>query len=743
MMPLSLLALAVLQSEAKPLTFKLGPQGEIEGWLVAKEPKTPYAAEGGAWKFAYGSPKDGVDLQAVLGGENTYALAATTLVSDRSRKVTLLFGTDDGGTLTLNGQQLWQKTIVRGVKRDEEQVDLDLKAGENVLILRVDQGLRGWGFLARLRDSTGITSRVHVARTGNYPEIRIVAGMRDASGPFEASRAVGYAAFRDRTKLWNERVGKSAEVTKAIGWRGSVDGGINQWYTSHERIIREAYEKARAPHVARAQTPGPLFKEVKGEIGVRVMPGGRQFVDGKGKPFIPIGYNHNPDWTELHHANPMNPESYDPARADRWFANLKAHGVNVVRMMAETPPSGNLEDKVGTFSPEHMIWLDNLVTSARKHDVRIMLTPYDTFWMNLRADASPYWTMNGGPVDPARKIEWYTSPPVREAHKRRNRWLIDRYGNLDTIFVWEPMNEADIWWDPNPEQLSAWADDILKDARTYQKSRWGVDRLFSISSAHPMPTGGFAEFMFRRNDLDLANTHLYIGASRRQPKDPAEVVAAEAEGIRHALRQIRDNRPYIDTENGPIDDWIEDEKIDDAVFHDQSWAHLASGGSGSGFRWPYRGPHHITPGMLAHLKRMRAFTDAVDWTKLTGKVTPVEFPNAVETGGSTPGGNQAPGGPNPDAKVANRTLLGGTLVATGYATPRGALLFLARTSASKLGERVVLPLPPGLQTAPAGAGRRGRAPRVWDTGRSVWVPSSNRSAVVLPPNVRSVCAVWD
>ncbi|RYG79111.1 hypothetical protein EON77_09660, partial [bacterium] len=144
-MTLLALALATLQADARPVTFRLGPQGEIESWLVAKEPKSPYRAEGGEWRFAYASPKDGLDLGRALGGEKTYGLVGTTLVADRARRATLLFGTDDGGTLTLNGRQLWSKTIVRGVVRDEERVELDLQPGENTLIFRVDQGVGGWG----------------------------------------------------------------------------------------------------------------------------------------------------------------------------------------------------------------------------------------------------------------------------------------------------------------------------------------------------------------------------------------------------------------------------------------------------------------------------------------------------------------------------------------------------------------------------------------------------------------------
>jgi mannan endo-1,4-beta-mannosidase len=80
----------------------------------------------------------------------------------------------------------------------------------------------------------------------------------------------------------------------------------------------------------------------------------------------------------------------------------------------------------------------------------------------------------------------------------------------------------------------------------------------------------------------------------------------------------------MDTENGPIDRWIADEKLDNEVFHAMSWAHLASGGAGSGLRWPYRNPHHLTEGMLDTLKLMSEFVKEVDWKALSSRHTTIK-----------------------------------------------------------------------------------------------------------------------
>lgn len=537
---------------------------------------------------------------------------------------------------------------------------------------------------------------------GSYPEIRMA---RHLPGAFDADLAERYVALDRTARRWDERIGGGAvfrnlPLRQPAGFGSAED--LNALNRDHLKVLDGAFRRVRAPFVARAQNPGPLFPNVAAEPPVAVLPGGRAFQAADGKPYVPIGYNHNLDWTELEKANTLA-DDYDPNAADRWFAKLAANGVNLVRMMVETPPSGNLEEKVGTFRYEHMLWLDRVVAAARKSGVRLMLTPYDTFWMNVRQETSPYWEANGGPL--GYKPGWYEKPELRAAHKRRLHWLIDRYGNLGTVFAWEPMNEVDLWWDAPPATIGKWADDVVEDARAYQRKRWGVARLFTLSIADPLPRGPLADLAFRRPDLDIANVHLYIGASR-DPREPWVAVPTEAEGVRHALSEVRDGRPFMDTENGPIDRWVPDPKLDDAVFHDQSWSHLASGGAGSGLRWPYRGPHHLSDGMLAHLKAMRRFCDSVDWRALSGAWSPIE--------------------------ITGSGVVGEGIVGTGYRAGEHGMAFAARKGklgAAMAGEiRVTVP----------GA----RAGRVWDAEAGRWIGYAEGGGFVLPGSVRSAALVW-
>ena len=59
------------------------------------------------------------------------------------------FGTNDGGRLWVNGQQVWDYTPERGLKPDADQVPVFLKKGKNTLLLKVEQRGNKWGFCFR------------------------------------------------------------------------------------------------------------------------------------------------------------------------------------------------------------------------------------------------------------------------------------------------------------------------------------------------------------------------------------------------------------------------------------------------------------------------------------------------------------------------------------------------------------------------------------------------------------------
>jgi mannan endo-1,4-beta-mannosidase len=90
--------------------------------------------------------------------------------------------------------------------------------------------------------------------------------------------------------------------------------------------------------------------------------------------------------------------------------------------------------------------------------------------------------------------------------------------------------------------------------------------------------------------------------------------------VQDAIAEIRDRRPFLDTEHGPIHSFKDHkrtlpEPFDDEYFRHMQWAHLASGGAGGGMRWPNRTPHALTRGMRRAQLALTGFLPLIDWAK--------------------------------------------------------------------------------------------------------------------------------
>ena len=68
------------------------------------------------------------------------------------RKVRMLTGSDDTITMWVNGEKVLAKNVSRGVTKDEDKTDVTLKKGENRVLIKVCQGIGGWGLAFRIVD---------------------------------------------------------------------------------------------------------------------------------------------------------------------------------------------------------------------------------------------------------------------------------------------------------------------------------------------------------------------------------------------------------------------------------------------------------------------------------------------------------------------------------------------------------------------------------------------------------------
>jgi mannan endo-1,4-beta-mannosidase len=347
---------------------------------------------------------------------------------------------------------------------------------------------------------------------------------------------------------------------------------------------------------------------------ISVAPSGRYFVDEAGQGFIVIGQNDAISWSGL---NTLFDGS-SPEQTEAYVRDLRAHGVTVSRIMVEyaQQPETLLENPVGQFNERVVAFWDAFIPMAEAHGLYLLLTPYDTFWQSDRWATYPYNSVMGGPC--ATRSEWLTGRACIEAQKNRWRFMIDRWGNSPNIFAWDLMNEVELWWGNSNDEIAAYVDEMAAFVRSYQLERWGRSPMLTVSSAAPTPEGALGRIIYNHPALDFANTHLYIG-DIMDPSDPYLPGAMMSGGVALSLEQIRERRPYFDSESGPISDWIVNPSFDQEYHNNMSWAHLAACGAGTGMRWPYTTPHFILPELRDNLLAIARFASTIDWANFASE----------------------------------------------------------------------------------------------------------------------------
>lgn len=106
-------------------------------------------------KWAPATCRDVVDLQRFFAGgktENVVAYAYAKIVRKEAGPVWLTVGSDDGVKIWVNGKVVHRVARQREVRLDEDRVDAEMKAGENHLVLKIQQSFEGWGFAVRMLD---------------------------------------------------------------------------------------------------------------------------------------------------------------------------------------------------------------------------------------------------------------------------------------------------------------------------------------------------------------------------------------------------------------------------------------------------------------------------------------------------------------------------------------------------------------------------------------------------------------
>jgi pimeloyl-ACP methyl ester carboxylesterase len=111
---------------------------------------------GSEMKWAPVKPKDIVDLRKLFQGgrtEDAVAYAYTTINLKKAGRVYLSLGSDDGVKVWLNGRQVHRVLLQRALALDEDGLVADANAGENHLLLKIQQSKGDWGFAVRMLEN--------------------------------------------------------------------------------------------------------------------------------------------------------------------------------------------------------------------------------------------------------------------------------------------------------------------------------------------------------------------------------------------------------------------------------------------------------------------------------------------------------------------------------------------------------------------------------------------------------------
>ncbi len=348
-------------------------------------------------------------------------------------------------------------------------------------------------------------------------------------------------------------------------------------------------------------------------------PAAPYFVDEAGADWHPIGYNDAATWPELRGL--LTRRAPDDVR--RHLHALRDSGVTCLRVMLEycQGDTAFLERPAGAFNPRMVRFWDELVALCGQAGLRLLLTPFDTFFTWIRWRQHPYNARNGGPC--AAREQLLTCPATRAAIKRRLAFATARWGGSGTVFAWDLWNEMHpAHGGRDPASFGSFIDDVGGFLRAEEQRLHGRAHLQTVSVFGPeLPhDAALRQAIFRHPGLDFATSHLYAEGTIDHPQDTVAPARAAAALVRQALDEIGDARPFLDSEHGPIHTFKDHRRtlpaaFDDEYFRHMQWAHLAAGGAGGGMRWPNRNPHVLTPGMRAAQRAMAGFLPLLAWQR--------------------------------------------------------------------------------------------------------------------------------
>ena len=101
--------------------------------------------------FEHVSPENKIIFRkAITKTPNVVAYAYATVEMEEAGPYLLGLGSDEGVRVWVNGEQIHDKLLKRPIREDDDLVPVILRKGENSILVKVEQGQGGWGFVLRV-----------------------------------------------------------------------------------------------------------------------------------------------------------------------------------------------------------------------------------------------------------------------------------------------------------------------------------------------------------------------------------------------------------------------------------------------------------------------------------------------------------------------------------------------------------------------------------------------------------------
>ncbi len=141
----------------------------VDLFSFAFPPEVSMDSDSGWWKMPAITDEEDpwrLDLREAIGGSNRVAYLRTTIEVADAGRYKLELGSDDGVRLWVNGENVFDLNVMRGINPADNAVEVSLKKGRNTLFFKITQGSGGWGACARIRNLDG--SQVDGLRVMKY-----------------------------------------------------------------------------------------------------------------------------------------------------------------------------------------------------------------------------------------------------------------------------------------------------------------------------------------------------------------------------------------------------------------------------------------------------------------------------------------------------------------------------------------------------------------------------------------------